>query len=264
MTAMSDTDASISPAHAHNESSIFFTLPPELRNLVYEYTLTHEQDVHARTGPLGQPTLSLISKQELITDANALQYVCLKTHQETRGLALRYNDLVIRYQTSCPALAVCVDFLHAVAAKYHSFIRRIDLVEKSGLHPPITSLGRLRNVLSGQKYPSIHRLCLRQPATLVIVRLDFERADFDTYRRFAIRHAATSLYLRGHPGQLLRKNSILLPLLLEDHFRQPRVLYKEKTGEVFPDNYRFVLMNSIEGMVDRNEGNLDQWSAQAC
>ena len=41
------------------------------------------------------------------------------------------------------------------------------------------------------------------------------------------------------------------------------MLYKEKPGEVLPDNFRFVLMNDIEGMVDRNEGNLEHWSAQA-
>jgi hypothetical protein len=121
---------------------------------------------------LSQPTLGLISKQGLVTEANVTKYACWKTHQETRGLALRFNDLVIRYQTSSPALAVCVDFLHAVATKYHPFIKR-------------------------------------------------------------------------------------------NHFRQYRALYRKNPGEVLPDNFRFVLMNGIEGMVDRNEGIPELWSAQA-
>jgi hypothetical protein len=59
------------------------------------------------------------------------------------------------------------------------------------------------------------------------------------------------------------QNSTLLPHVLEDHFRQPRALYKEKAGEVLPDNFRFILMNDIERMVDMNEGIPELWSAQA-
>jgi hypothetical protein len=175
-------------------------------------------------------------------------------YTETRRLSLRFNNLVVRCQTSSSALAECVNFLHAVANKYHLFIRRIDLVERSGLHPPITGLGKIRNILSGRKFSSIHGLCVRHPYTRVIIRLDIERADFDTYRRFVIRHAATSVYLSGRPGVSLMQNSIIMSLVLQDDYRQPRVLYKEKLGEILPENFRFVLMNSIEGMVDREEG----------
>jgi hypothetical protein len=259
---MSNIDVAF--GRAHNESSIFFSLPPELRNIVYEYALTNEQAVHTQINALGQPTLTLVSDQGLITEANLLTYVCWNLYAETRGLSLRFNNIVVKCQDSSPALAECVIFLHAVATKYHPFIRRIDLVEKSGLHPPITGLGKLRNILSGRKFSSIHGLCVRQPYTRVIIRLDIERTDFDTYRCFVISHAATSLYLRGHPGVSLIQNSTLVSLVLQEHYRQPRVLYKEKPGEILPENFRFVLMNSIEGMVDREEGIPELWFVQAC
>jgi hypothetical protein len=71
LLTMSETDAAL--ARTHNESSIVFTLPPELRNLVYEYAVTHEQGVHAQTTFSGQPILILVSHQGLITEANLLK-----------------------------------------------------------------------------------------------------------------------------------------------------------------------------------------------
>jgi hypothetical protein len=60
------------------------------------------------------------------------------------------------------------------------------------------------------------------------------------------------------------QNSTLMSLVLQDDYRQPRVLYKEKPGEILPENFRFVLMNSIEGMIDREEGIPELWFPQAC
>jgi hypothetical protein len=59
------------------------------------------------------------------------------------------------------------------------------------------------------------------------------------------------------------QNNTLLPLVLEDDFQQPRVCWKEKPGEILPENFRFVLMNDIEGMIDREEGIPGLWFAQA-
>jgi hypothetical protein len=57
-------------------------------------------------------------------------------YKETRGLNLRFGNLIVMHQASFSALTEYDGVLHAVATKYHAFIRHIDLLEKSGLRFP--------------------------------------------------------------------------------------------------------------------------------
>jgi hypothetical protein len=193
------------------------------------------------------------------TEANTLKYVCHQIHEETQKLSLKFNDLTFYYTDSISALSACETFLTTIVAlKYHFLIKKVNVIERSWESLPITSLGKLRKVMSGRTFPAIHALCVRQPTTLIVLRLNIPQLNWDTCLRFVVRHATFSLTLRGHPGVSLLQDEASLALVNEDdHFTAIRVdqLKRFVEGQI-PENFRFCLMNDLAQTIERH----DQWA----
>ncbi|KAF2135027.1 hypothetical protein P153DRAFT_380827 [Dothidotthia symphoricarpi CBS 119687] len=85
----------------HHDSSLLLSLPRELRDTIYEYALTEDQELFkdAFFSPQeGSATgrFSTINNTTQNRDHNQLKYVCRQLYTETRGLSLRFNDLTFR------------------------------------------------------------------------------------------------------------------------------------------------------------------------
>jgi hypothetical protein len=80
--------------------TIFFKLPRELRDTVYEYYFyqKHGYQYHHESGKMGAKHPNSESKLHLF----ALMYTCRALYQETKSVALSTNVLVFRPYLSQP------------------------------------------------------------------------------------------------------------------------------------------------------------------
>ncbi|KAI4940903.1 hypothetical protein J4E91_011080 [Alternaria rosae] len=65
-------------------------LPRELRDIIYEYTLTEEDGLLVQEWPTMHPKAA---GAKYGTDANQLKFICRQLYTETTGLGLRYNKV---------------------------------------------------------------------------------------------------------------------------------------------------------------------------
>jgi hypothetical protein len=187
-------------ASAHNASSIFFKLPAELRNEIYSYALSHQHPVlatirstHTPLAPVRTPKFYVrghsIADQPIDTtnqpveslelsaktteqpdetvphmDADQLRYVCKQIWQETKGLSLRYNDIVFWHESNRPVLAICAEFLESLSSSDQRRIRMIFIVEKYTYQTgtPWYDVGQL---LIGNRYTIIREFCARRSSS---------------------------------------------------------------------------------------------------
>lgn len=71
---------------------LLLSLPAELRNVVYEYVLTFENELSIRITSRKIPKLYNFALSDVVAldnEANQMRYTCQQLHQETNGLSLR-------------------------------------------------------------------------------------------------------------------------------------------------------------------------------
>ncbi|KAF1840336.1 uncharacterized protein K460DRAFT_437402 [Cucurbitaria berberidis CBS 394.84] len=109
-----------------NGSCYFFRLPGELRNRVYQFSLSEPEGLryHQNSDSVGFYRRTETSKNDSHdSEANQLKYVCRRLNQETRGLGIRYNMLYFD------------NFMHAswfldgYPEKCHGYLSLIDIAE---------------------------------------------------------------------------------------------------------------------------------------
>ena len=112
-------------ASPHSMDDNMFRLPAEVRNMIYEFALTHEQGMftHIAAGRTPVPELFVNTGNGATIprdiEANMLNQICRQMYQETWQLGLLYNNLIFRKSGSTPALSVCEKVLTAVPALSH-------------------------------------------------------------------------------------------------------------------------------------------------
>jgi hypothetical protein len=262
----------IASASAHNASSIFFELPAELRNDIYSYALSHQHPIlatirntHTSLAPVRTPELYVrghsIADQPAETvaqpdetvpevEANQLRYVCKQMWQETKGLSLRYNDIVFWHEPYRPALATCAKFLANVSLSDQRRIRKIVIVEDDTYQTgtPWYDIGQL---LIGNGYPIIRELCARNPSTQVILRLDKTCSEkigtFFNCFKFARKHAALRMVLRGFSDIYFDDDRALLKEVLAEKAYIEKLMWPNNTtaapspGLLLLDNLRVTI-----------------------
>ena len=148
---LDDSNLALVEASSPNMDPIFFQLPAEVRNMIYEFVLTHERGVFARITadmtPVPQLFVNTGSGAIIPRDieANMLKHVCRQMHQETRQLSLLFNDLIFRRSGSTSALSVCEQFLTAVPAPNHGMIKKIEIIETERENSPVSTSHEFRS-----------------------------------------------------------------------------------------------------------------------
>ena len=121
-------------------------LPPENRNLIYEFVLTHHEPLfgikpgHIKTNKVGLYTkhIECATKYECSCENcyskyefNKLKYVSRMFYDDTRGLELRYNDVTFgknfnfTYGDTSAAAAFAVFYASALAPPWQTNLRRV-------------------------------------------------------------------------------------------------------------------------------------------
>jgi hypothetical protein len=102
-------------------------LPRELRDMIYEFVLTKERGLIKESARV--PTARLYAAKDFTRrDPNQLKFVCRQMYDETRGLALRFNDLTFRGHTPKGALNLLELFVQHECAQSHTrYIKKIIL-----------------------------------------------------------------------------------------------------------------------------------------
>jgi hypothetical protein len=104
----------------------------------------------------------------------------------------------------------------------------------------------------------VQQLCLSLCQTVCVCVCYYRSSLLSDYVVLIEHSLYPLLIIHRVPSHRMKNNGakefqIAMPLVLQDHFHPPRTLYKEKPEEILPDNSRFVLMNDLEGIVDRGE-----------
>ena len=213
-----------------NTYSQFLELPAELRLMIYSYALTNSVPVLATVvsintddGSIQIPKIyaqeehhtryTLETPQTPKAEFNQLRYVCRLLCQDTRGLSLRYNDLVFMKEpgTRTPAQAICARFLEAIPASAQARIRQITVIADTVTPRPLEHASITRDcwydigqLLTGGEYPIIHSFCRANPTAKVVLRYDTRRMNKFGYEkplvvgtRYALLHASLRFFLRG-------------------------------------------------------------------
>jgi hypothetical protein len=164
--------------------SQFFRLPRELRDQIYEYSLTDARGLFYQTCSNGvsklctkqpKPSLrsiimmwlsvyrhsSLYVTRTCITcrhENNQLKYVCRRLHYETMGLDLRYNTVVFE-DTVVDALERCITVL-----RRHSTLHTVAIK---------CSLPSFANNYHSGKFSAISQYCTAHPNLLVKIYIPY-------------------------------------------------------------------------------------------
>jgi hypothetical protein len=114
-------------SHAHSEVSSppdrilqLEDMPPEIRNLIYQFALTHDEDLYCITPwtshPLKVCLITQVPTRDTLSNLhqdrrefNQLKYVSRRFHYETKGLELRYNDVTFVRDQTLPRRSVGAD-----------------------------------------------------------------------------------------------------------------------------------------------------------
>lgn len=111
------------------------TLPGELRNLIYEYSLTYPNALYVvdnLTEPISEPTFHALGLQDAqSSELNQLQYVNRQLQKETVGLELKHNSICFQRLTNngLPCGARLVSFLQLLPPKFLPWLSKITVDE---------------------------------------------------------------------------------------------------------------------------------------
>jgi hypothetical protein len=102
-------DPSIPPSDGR---CLFFKLPAELRNEIYEYALTADDGLVCRSQDNKHFTYHALRDGGVEdTEFNQIHYVCRQLHTETKGLVLYLNNNVIIFKCDVAMTSVEDDFI---------------------------------------------------------------------------------------------------------------------------------------------------------
>lgn len=172
---------------------IFLQIPAELRNLIYEYSLTEEHGVQCTIDkdPTIPPKLLRLGQSkngDLEPEANQLKYVCRKLYHETKGLTLQYNELTFRGTEDFER------FLQVCAPTWKTCLRNINIIEKPEFGQGLND-GILYMLAQSTSQP-LYAFCLQYPAARVIIRQDRDIPE----RHYIWTYATLRQALRGDLG----------------------------------------------------------------
>jgi hypothetical protein len=113
------------------------SLPGELRNQIYEYALTDENDLQCLV-PVASSSLRLVSlSKSIFPDFNELQYVCKQLYKETSGLELQYNTVVFYgdFPDERGPGAMFLDFVSGCSSAKLALLRHVKLTTNMTPYP---------------------------------------------------------------------------------------------------------------------------------
>jgi hypothetical protein len=193
-------------AYCHNAESIFFKLPQEIRDMIYEFALTYEDGVNIRFTARTIPRIEVLintrnnSEHSLEVEANMLMYVCRQMRRETKRLSLRYNNVIIKKSSSSSSLQICEMFLGSVAVSNQRMIKKIEIMDVDTCDYANRTKSEIRALLTSMMCPAIYEFCSRFPSALVIIRFKGYTLLDPTWQNCILSHAAWSMVLRGYLG----------------------------------------------------------------
>ncbi|KAF2445406.1 hypothetical protein P171DRAFT_430834 [Karstenula rhodostoma CBS 690.94] len=143
----------------------FFALPPELRNVIYEYTLTEFKPLLCTAGDAtGSPKLLLqyhFGNNEAKREANQLKYVCRQLNYEARTLSLRYNDIHFHG---------IENFESFLLSSMHTLQRRFRNVIILDDHESLKKSYTINQLIDRSMSPVLYAFCSRNPKARVVIR----------------------------------------------------------------------------------------------
>jgi hypothetical protein len=128
---LSRLDLAVSPQR-------LLSLPGELRNQIYEYALTDENDLQCLVPVATTSSLRLVSpSKSTFRDFNELQYVCKQLYKETSGLELQYNTVVFYgdFPNERGPGAVFLDIVSGCSSAKLALLRHVKLTTSMTPYP---------------------------------------------------------------------------------------------------------------------------------
>ncbi|KAF2712580.1 hypothetical protein K504DRAFT_499664 [Pleomassaria siparia CBS 279.74] len=221
----------------------FFTLPRELRDIIYQYALSLEHGLtNAADGSSETVQLIAYAPPEYIF-ANPLKYVCRQLHKETRGVALAWNDLVIRFTNSMSACDVFGTFLNTCSPTRRKCLKKVVIVEKTTFDNFSDKYRKWICLMCGAEKPFLYDYCLQHPDARVIVRHDAslrlvhsDDNEFDYMRLWTFQHAGLRMAFRQDYGVSFSSIEVASTDLLDFPSNERRTLQTEgQLREVLPN-----------------------------
>ncbi|KAJ4303531.1 hypothetical protein N0V90_002427 [Kalmusia sp. IMI 367209] len=140
-------------------------LPAELRNTIYEYTLTEFKPLLCTAGDAtGSPKLLLryrFGNDEAKREANQLKYVCRQLYYETQTLSLRYNEIHFHGIENFEA------FITSSIPDLHKRFRNIIIIDD---HESLKKSYTINQLIDRSMSPALYAFCARNPKARVVIR----------------------------------------------------------------------------------------------
>jgi len=204
----------------------FFTLPRELRYIIYQYALTFDELIHVSTNQrLYRYTLqrnltvpkedkrkyktrkSITVHHEKIVAQSNLKLVCQQMHKDIRDVTYHFSEIQF-HEKDCegtPVLQACVNYLNAVPERARTRLRRIVIIE-TPISSYMTMLPKLAMSLTGTRHQAIYAFCRDHPTVQVMLRLDrtpFHPTTLHIALRMALRDETLPAFPEKHWGNTL-------------------------------------------------------------
>ncbi|KAF2115326.1 hypothetical protein BDV96DRAFT_75187 [Lophiotrema nucula] len=163
------------PSSPPDRPSLFLSLPRELRDEVYEFALTYNDNLIAevaenRYGSDGnQPDHAWLRLRQPHTDqeSNQLRYVCRQLHEETSGLSIKLNDILVVATPHQRSIQLFAYFLkYSCALKYQHTFRNLSFHENV-VTPNVFPDHWLQNTLQ-----HLGSVCTSNPSSTVTIHVD--------------------------------------------------------------------------------------------
>jgi hypothetical protein len=154
----------------------FLELPRELRDMIYDYVLTHPHGLTSHTYPYFRPAYK--NGDPTLDKANPFRYICPQIHAETHARALRLNDPTFCGIGGKTGLETFQDFhttlnaLRRAPEKIHIFDNDNSLEQNWHM-----TLYRFVHMLKHPDFPQLKAFAAKHPATRILVHLKFRPID---------------------------------------------------------------------------------------
>ncbi|KAJ4375775.1 hypothetical protein N0V83_001052 [Neocucurbitaria cava] len=212
---MTSTNPSIPPA---NGACPLLSLPGELRNAIYEFTLTQPEGLQYRPGQ-DDKTFQPRGKSSK-ADAEQLKYASRQLRQETEGLEVACNDLYFE------TFEQAAKFLESYPQSHHRNLRVIDIARNTVASTEEVHFSNIHAVVD---------VCNNQPNVVVRTHSSAFQSDEVNLIFFAIQNR---LRLKDEPYW---HKKVYIPAWVKVILEQPPEPGAERLRRMmgkFPENYR--------------------------